>query len=271
MRTRGIPGSFGARFALFVSSFCLPPGAAIAADPGRNPDEQIGQTDVEEIVVVAHKHARARRDVAATVSTFASDDMRFELAASVADVFRYAPGIDYEAAGARFGSESINIRGISGNRVAILVDGVPISDQFDVGSFSNATRDLVSAGFVDHVEVLHGPASALYGSSAIGGVVAMRTVDPTLRTGQPGQGGRFGAIRRPAGHVGCHSGCNLGNRGERQGRLSGFCADCCLIPTLCCGKQRRQTSSATHTGLGDGTCASSNRAAGMRWRKLGEQ
>ena len=187
MRTSGIPGVFGARFSLFVLAFCVLPEASVAGDP----DEQVRQPEVEEIVVVAHKHARAHRDVAATVSTFSSDDMHLELASSVADVFRYAPGIDYEAAGTRFGSESINIRGISGNRVAILVDGVPVSDQFDVGSFSNATRDLVSAGFVDHVEVLHGPASALYGSSAIGGVVAMQTVDPALRTGQPGQNGQL--------------------------------------------------------------------------------
>ena len=191
MRTSGNPDVFGVHSALFVLALCLPPGAAVAGNPDRNPDQQLPQAELEEIVVVAHKHARARRDVAATVSTFSSDDMRFELASSIADVFRYAPGIDYEAAGTRFGSESINIRGISGNRVAILVDGVPVSDQFDVGSFSNATRDLVSAGFVNQVEVLHGPASALYGSSAIGGVVAMRTVDPVLRTGQPGQAGRL--------------------------------------------------------------------------------
>lgn len=191
MKSARILTVLGARAALSVLAFGLPLDTVFAGDAGLHTHEQDRQADVEEIVVVAHKHARARRDVAATVSTFSSDDMRFELANSVADVFRYAPGIDYEAAGTRFGSESINIRGISGNRVAILVDGVPVSDQFDVGSFSNATRDLVSAGFVDHVEVLHGPASALYGSSAIGGVVAMRTVDPTLRTGQRGHGGQF--------------------------------------------------------------------------------
>jgi len=91
----------------------------------------------------------------------------------------------------RFGSESINIRGIAGNRVAMLVDGVPVSDQFDVGSFSNATRDLVNAGFIDKVEVLHGPASALYGSSAIGGVVTMSTVDPRTFTLSRDQAGRL--------------------------------------------------------------------------------
>jgi hemoglobin/transferrin/lactoferrin receptor protein len=191
MKTSGIRGIFRVRSTLFALALCMPLGDVFAADAARLPDEQTRERDVEEIVVVAHKHGRARRDVAATVSTFSSDNMRLELASSVADVFRYAPGIDFEAAGTRFGSESINIRGISGNRVAVLVDGVPVSDQFDVGNFSNATRDLVSAGFVDQVEVLHGPASALYGSSAIGAVVAMRTVDPTLRTGQAGQAGQF--------------------------------------------------------------------------------
>ena len=91
------------------------------------------------------------------------------LATSTAEVFRYSPGIDYEASGSRFGTEGINIRGIGGNRVAMLVDGVPLSDQFDVGSFSNATRDFINAGLIQRIEVLHGPASALYGSSAIGG------------------------------------------------------------------------------------------------------
>jgi hemoglobin/transferrin/lactoferrin receptor protein len=146
---------------------------------------------VEEVVVVANKHERSRREITANVSVFDDEDFRFELASSIADIFRYAPGIDYESDRSRFGAESINIRGIAGNRVAILLDGVPVSDQFDVGSFSNATRDLVNAGFVQNIEVLHGPASALYGSSAIGGVVAMKTIDPRHLARQRAHGGRF--------------------------------------------------------------------------------
>lgn len=162
---------------------------AVAADTAAEGD--VGRGLIDEIVVVANKHEQSRRDVAANVSVFSADDFQFELASSIADVFRYAPGIDYESDRSRFGSESINIRGIAGNRVAILVDGVPVSDQFDVGSFSNATRDLVNAGFVDQIEILHGPASALYGSSAIGGVVAMRTVDPRNVARPRGQGGKL--------------------------------------------------------------------------------
>ena len=181
------------RAMLQAGMFALFCAGAAAAEPV--PVETLAEGDVDrgiidEIVVVANKHERSRRDITANVSIFSAEDFQFELSSSIADVFRYAPGIDYESDRSRFGSESINIRGIAGNRVAILMDGVPVSDQFDVGSFSNATRDIVNAGFVEQIEVLHGPASALYGSSAIGGVVAMRTVDPQHLSGSRGQGGQ---------------------------------------------------------------------------------
>jgi len=142
----------------------------------------------EQIVVVANKDERSVREVAANVTVMTRDDLNAALATSLSDVFRYVPGIDYEAAGTRFGTEGINIRGIGGNRVAMLVDGVPLADQFDSGSFSNATRDFIDAGLVQGIEVLHGPASALYGSSAIGGVVSVRTPDPAdiIRRGKTG-------------------------------------------------------------------------------------
>ena len=162
---------------------CLP---AIAAESA--PTEAATAQLIEQIVVVAHKDERSVRDIAANVTVLSRADLNNELATSINDVFRYVPGVDYEAAGNRFGTEGINIRGIGGNRVAIVVDGVPLSDHFDVGSFSNATRDFIDAGLIQNIEVLHGPASALYGSSAIGGVVAVVTPDPidllgTRRTG----------------------------------------------------------------------------------------
>ena len=151
-----------------------------------DPPKQAGPVD--QIVVVANKDERSIREIAANVTVLSRAQLNSEFATSVGDVFRYVPGVDYEAAGTRFGTEGINIRGIGGNRVAILVDGVPLTDQFDTGSFSNATRDFIDAGLIQNIEVLHGPASALYGSSAIGGVVAVRTPDPEdlIRQGEVG-------------------------------------------------------------------------------------
>ncbi|MCB1845446.1 MAG: TonB-dependent receptor [Halioglobus sp.] len=161
--------------------------AAVDAEP--SPDE---------IVVVANKQARSLRDVAAYVTVIERAALDKQLAVSASDMFRYTPGVDVEAAGTRFGGEGISIRGIGGNRVAILIDGVPLADQIKVGSFSNATRDFLNAGFTQRVEVLHGPASALYGSSAIGGVVAVSTPDPADIAAAGSSGGNAQLMRHQA-------------------------------------------------------------------------
>jgi hemoglobin/transferrin/lactoferrin receptor protein len=172
---------------------------AVAADAnGAAPENEVAEVPIDEIVVVANRSQRSIRDVAANVTVLSRDDFGVEIANSVADILRYAPGIDYEGAGTRFGAEGFNIRGIGGNRVALLIDGIPLSDQFDVGSFSNATRNFVDAGFVQRAEVLHGPASALYGSSAIGGVVSLRTPEPAMLAGPGGAGGAFNSAWRGA-------------------------------------------------------------------------
>jgi hemoglobin/transferrin/lactoferrin receptor protein len=164
-----------ARFVL-GSAFFLIPACLFAETLSDQP--AVDEIPIDQIVVVANKNERSIHDIAANVTVMSREDIDANLSISMSDVFRYTPGIDYEAAGSRFGAEGVNIRGIGGNRVALLVDGVPLSDHFDVGSFSNATRDFINAGLIERIEVLHGPASALYGSSAIGGVVAVRTPDP---------------------------------------------------------------------------------------------
>ncbi len=175
--------------ALSIAALLIVTGGRVAAAPDSSKRDADNEQAIDEIVVVAHKSARSVRDVAANVTVVSREDLSANLATTVADIFRYAPGIDYEASGSRFGTEGISIRGIGGNRVAMLVDGVPLSDQFDVGSFSNATRDFINAGLVERIAVLHGPASALYGSSAIGGVVAVRTPDPADIVGSGTLGG----------------------------------------------------------------------------------
>jgi hemoglobin/transferrin/lactoferrin receptor protein len=176
---------------------------------------------IEQIVVVAHKDERSIRDVAANVTVLSRGDIANELATSISDVFRYVPGVDYEAAGTRFGAQSINIRGIGGNRVAILVDGVPLADQFDTGSFSNATRDFIDAGMIQNIEVLHGPASALYGSAAIGGVVAARTPDPADIARRDGIGGDVLGTWRGADSS-AHGQAMLALGDEALGFLAGY-------------------------------------------------
>lgn len=153
-------------------------------------------TAIEELVVVATKRATRIRDVAADVTVINSAEMQATLSTSLADAFRYIPGVTHESSGSRFGTEGVSIRGIGGNRIAMELDGVPLSDQFDIGNFSNATRDFADSGLLDQIEILRGPASALYGSSALGGVVSMQTLNPRRYTSDSTSGGSGTAIYR---------------------------------------------------------------------------
>ncbi len=151
---------------------------SVVIGEAKSADLKVVDDALDEIVVVATKRATSMRDVAANVTVLSAADMQATLSTSLADAFRFVPGISDEAAGSRFGSEGITIRGIGGNRIAMELDGVPLSDHFDIGNFSNATRDFADTGLIGQIEVLRGPASALYGSSALGGVVAMQTLGP---------------------------------------------------------------------------------------------
>jgi hemoglobin/transferrin/lactoferrin receptor protein len=141
-------------------------------------EESEDSLEMSHMVVVASKSPRLIEDVVGSVVSFTADDIANIQAESFDDLLRFQPNINMESTGSRFQSSSINIRGIGDNRVAIEVDGVPSTDQFDIGSFSNSGRLLPEIDLIKHVEILNGPASTLYGSDAIGGVVAITTWDP---------------------------------------------------------------------------------------------
>jgi hemoglobin/transferrin/lactoferrin receptor protein len=134
--------------------------------------------ELDRIVVVTSKTPRVLSDVVGQVSVITAEDVSQHLAEGLDDLLRYEPGINTASSGTRFGVSGVNIRGIGGNRVAIEVDGVPLRDRFAIGNFSDGGRALVETDLVKRVEVLHGPASTLYGSDALGGVMAITTWDP---------------------------------------------------------------------------------------------
>src|SRR5690606_10557026 len=82
-----------------------------------------------------------------------------------------------------------SLRGGSFEQVLILVDGVPVNDQ-QTGHFHLDVAVPLDA--VDRIEILRGPASAVYGSSAVGGVVNIVTTNDAS-VGARVQGGSFGA------------------------------------------------------------------------------
>ena len=142
-------------------------------------DESVSEPlEMDPIVVVASKSPRPLSDVVGQVSVIDASFIERYGIENMDDLLRYEPGLNIESSGTRFGANAINIRGIGGNRVAIEVDGIPTGDRFTIGSYSDGGRLLAETDRIKRLEVLYGPASTLYGSDALGGVVALTTWDP---------------------------------------------------------------------------------------------
>lgn len=147
------------------------------------------ETVLGTINVVSTRTPHTERETAGTVTVIDQQQIEEQLAQNIQDLVRYEPDLSVNRDATRFGANSFTIRGIGGNRVLELVDGIPASDAFTIGDFSDAGRDLIDPELVKRVEILRGAASALYGSDAIGGVVSFTTKDPQdyLNAGKPWQ------------------------------------------------------------------------------------
>ena len=150
----------------------LPMAAHAAADAA--PDAR----QFDRVQVTATRTERALSDVAATVDVIDREQLDNRLVHSIKDLVRYEPGISVTSSPARFGLGGFRIRGLDGNRVLIQTDGIAMPKAFDIGSFSDANRNFTDLETLKRVEIVRGPASALYGSDALGGVVAFVTKDP---------------------------------------------------------------------------------------------
>ncbi|NYI17863.1 hemoglobin/transferrin/lactoferrin receptor protein [Xanthomonas arboricola] len=163
-------------------SLALPavPLCAHAADADAAGESAREVHDFDRLQVTATRTQRALVDVPGTVDVIDREQLDNQLVRELKDLFRYTPGVSVTTNSGRFtGASGIRVRGLDGNRVAILVDNVPVSDTFAFGSYLNANRNFVDLETLKRVEVVRGPASALYGSDALGGVVAFVTKDPS--------------------------------------------------------------------------------------------
>lgn len=171
--------------------FCLAlPGLGFAAEETPSAVDAapaaLETTEFDRIVVTATRTDRTIADVPNSVDVIDRERMDELLVRDLEDLFRYEPGITVTDSFGRFGIGGIRIRGLGGNRVRIQVDGIPVSDAYAIGSFSNANRNFVDLDTLKRVEIVRGPTSSLYGSDALGGTVAFITKDPAdyLRDGR---------------------------------------------------------------------------------------
>jgi len=125
---------------------------------------------IEQFVITASKRKQSLEDVPVSMSIMEAGEIQQRNALVVDDALRYIPGVNMTGF-------QVNIRGSSGysrgagSRVLMLVDGIP----FIAGDTGELTFEAIPVGQVERIEVVKGASSALYGSSALGGVINIIT------------------------------------------------------------------------------------------------
>ena len=164
-----------------LRSAALPLLAAALAAPFAVPRPAQAQeaTALDAVTTTATRAARPLGDVPATVTVIDARQLERQNAVRPLDAIRYEPGVSFSNNPVRGGGGNFVIRGIGDNRVRVLTDGVRLPDfpESNIGA-GTFTRDFVDLENVRRLEIVRGPASALYGSDAIGGVVNYVTKDP---------------------------------------------------------------------------------------------
>lgn len=153
--------------------------AALIAAPAAAFAQSAPDTTLPPVGVTATRGAKPIDEVPATVSVIPARQIERQSVVRPGDLVRYEPGITVNNQPGRAGQGNYTIRGIGENRVLVLQDGLRVQDfpSTNVGA-GTYTRNFTDLENLKRVEILRGPASALYGSDALGGVVNYIIKDP---------------------------------------------------------------------------------------------
>jgi outer membrane receptor protein involved in Fe transport len=175
--------------------------ALILPTPAKSPAAR------ENVVVTAERAPEPRESIPAAVSVLTREEIERLPAQDLGELLRYLPGFHVNFGTPFGGTPMVSARGFFGGGeaeyVQLLVDGVPVADV----ESGLADWRRIRASDVERVEALRGPASALYGDTALGGLIQVftrrargaRGGTVSLSGGSFGSGGADASGSFPAG------------------------------------------------------------------------
>ena len=129
----------------------------------------------DPIVVTATRVPVAAEDSAASVTLFDERVLDALALPAASDVARLSPGLTVATTGPRGTQTQVRIRGAEANHTLVYLDGIRFNDP---AAGNEARFELLTTDSLSRLEVVRGPQSALWGSEALGGVIAAATADP---------------------------------------------------------------------------------------------
>ncbi len=135
--------------------------------------------DLDEVIIYSGKFAERKKFVSQKVEVITARQIAQMNAQNTGDLLINTGNVFVQKS--QQGGSSPVLRGFEASRVLLVVDGIRMNNAiYRAGHLQNVIT--VDQNMLERVEVLYGPASTLYGSDALGGVVLMRTKQPKLST-----------------------------------------------------------------------------------------
>ena len=169
----------------------VPLAGLLLAAPCLRAQEPRDTVQLPEMVVTATRLPMPETSTTAAVTVITGDELRERGTLTVADALRTVGGATVVETGPLGSATSLFLRGGESNMVRVLLDGVPLNAPGGAVDLANLTTD-----DVERIEIVRGPASVLYGSDAVAGVVQIFTRDGggRARWDARARGGSFGSL-----------------------------------------------------------------------------
>ncbi|MFI5219752.1 MAG: TonB-dependent receptor [Bacteroidia bacterium] len=136
--------------------------------------------NINEVVISANKVEETKRTVPQQMQSLNAKEIENAQAMSTAELIQSA-GIHVQKS--QFGGGSPVLRGFEASRIGLYIDGVRLNNLiFRAGHLQDVIK--TDNNSFERVEILYGPSSTIYGSDALGGVIHMYTIKPSLATGE---------------------------------------------------------------------------------------
>ena len=169
--------------------------AAVQSEPG--------------IIIIGSRDPLEAEDAPVSATIFDEDVLENLSLPATADVLRLSPGLSVATTGPRGTQTQVRIRGAEANHSLLYVDGIRFNDP---AAGNEARFELLTTDLLSRIELVRGPQSALWGSEALGGVIAVETPNPLRANGLAALGefgnldsgrlfGRFGLASATTGVV----------------------------------------------------------------------
>ena len=145
--------------------------------------------DTDQIVITASRAPETEAQTPASVTVIGQQRIERLGEPGVSALLRLTPSTSVATSGPAGSLTEIRIRGGEANHSLLFVDGIKINDP---ASGDTPRFEILNADLASRIEVVRGPQSALWGSEAIGGVIAINGVEDSPGLSAGGEGGSFG-------------------------------------------------------------------------------